>query len=934
MSDTNGREVGHPSRDVDAIATSVAGSAAELVAFLFTDIEGSSLRWLNHRAAMQAAVREHDHLLNVTVTAHGGRVFKTTGDGLYAAFRLPADAINAAVAAQQALASRDWSAVGGLAVRMAVHVGTAQRRDDDYFGPALNRAARLLPLAHGGQVLVSASAAEMVAAERDSAHALRLLGTHPLDDPLQPVGLYQVSVPGSRHDFPPLRTEDLRPTNLPRQLAPLIGRAADRDHLLALLAVHPLVTLTGAGGVGKTRLALDVAAQKLSDFAQGVWLMELAPINDPTLVPGVVASALEIQLSPNQAPLKILTNRLRTQELLLVLDNCEHLIDAAAHLAETVLAAAPKVRVLATSREPLGLAGECVVRLPSLAVPDAGDVAAADALRTGAVQLFVERARAADARFVIDDQSAAIVAAICRRLDGIPLAIEMAAARVSLFGVERLAQKLDDRFRVLTRGRRTALPRQQTLRATLDWSYELLSEHERVVLRRSAIFAGSFTLDAAGAVLADPALDEFAVIDVLAQLVARSLVVADSSETATRYRLLETTRAYASERLAEASETGALARTHAGYYRDLFERAYVESWALSDAAWRDAYAAERDNVRAALEWALGADGDRESAVALAGASSPLWTHLALAAEERAWLERALPYVHAAPARIAARVWHRLGASYVEATPKRALAAFQSALALPREQIDMVTLASLLRTYAGALEITGRANEASAALAEALPLAERSGLARLMSEVIATRASVRLPAGDARGARSDQEAALALCRSVGAERNTLNTLSNLADADWALGDVAQAIAGFREAAARLRQAAIVHRDLLGLTLGNLVGALTEQGDLEEARTVAAEALPLLREEQTVWLWFDHFALRVGARGRIGDAARLAGYADAMLAAHDRVRQPNESRARQSLHAILSDKLAPDVLTRLLAEGADLSEDEACRIALAD
>ena len=917
-----------------AAAASTRGSFADVVTFLLTDIEGSSLRWLHHRAAMQEALHEHDRILNDAVTGHGGRVFKTTGDGLFAAFDLPADAVNAAVAAQQTLAARDWSAVGGLAVRMALHVGTAERRNADYFGPAVNRAARLLPLAHGGQILVTAAAAEMVASERDSGHEFRLLGTYPLDDPLQPVGVLQVDGPGLRRDFPPPRSADARPTNLPRQLAPLIGRDADRERLLALLGAHALVTVTGPGGVGKTRLAVDAVATRLSEFAQGAWLIELAPISDPRLVAGAVASTLEIPLSPDQPPQKALAARLRTQELLLLIDNCEHVVEAAARVIESILSNAPKVRVLATSQEPLGLAGEHVMRLSSLAVPRARHLAAADALHSGAVRLFVERARAADANFVLDDRNASTVAAVCRRLDGIPLAIEMAAARVPLLGVDLLARKLDERFRILASGRRTALPRQQTLRSTLDWSHSLLPEHERVVFRRASIFAGGFALEAAPAVLQDEEIDDFAVIDALGRLVARSLVVADSSETGTRYRLFETTRAYASERLRESGEAGAVARKHARFYHDLFERAYAESWTLSDTAWRNAYAAERDNVRAALEWALGSDGDAACAVALAGASSALWTYLALAAEERAWLERALPLAGVVPAQLAARLWHRLGMTYVEAVPKRGLAAFETALAFPRDAVDPVTRASLYRSYAIALVLTGKTDEASAALAEAVTLAEHSGMPRLISEIITTRASIRLPAGDMPGARSDQETALALFRSAGADRSALNTLSNLADADWAMGNLAEAIAGFREAAARLRQAPIVHDDLLAVTLGNLVGALTEQGNLEEARSVAREALPLLREDETAWLWFDHFALLAAECDRIEDAARLAGYAEAALVAHERVRQPNEMRARASLDAMFRDRLPADKLERLLAEGALLSQEDACRLALSE
>jgi len=556
-----------PLRGTPTVPSPAADAAADLVALLFTDIEGSSLRWLNHRAAMQDAMRLHDQLVKDAIATHGGEIFKTTGDGFYAAFLRPSNALSAAVTAQQALAAHDWSSVGGLTVRMSVHVGTAERRDGDYFGPAANRVSRLLALGHGGQILITSSAAELIVAERESRYTLGLLGAHPLDDPLQPVDVYQVDAPGLAHDFPPLRTAENRPTNLPSQLASLIGREAESEYLRALLGTRRLVTLTGAGGVGKTRLMLDVGGELLDRFAEGTWLVELAAIVDPAMVPSAVMTALRIDVSSNRNPQDALISRLKGQELLLLLDNCEHLIDAVAKLVKAIMAAAPKLRVLASSQEPLGIAGEEVYRLPSLAVPDAGEISIQEALSAGAVRLFVERAKAADRRFVLHDKSVPTVVAICRRLDGIPLAIEMAAARASLLGVDTLAEKLDERFRVLTQGDRTALPRQQTLRATLDWSNGLLSDRERTVLRRLSVFSGGFTLEGASAVVADEAIDEFEVIDLLSHLLARSLVAADSADNGTRYRLPETTRAYALEKLVAAAEVDTFKRRHANFFR-------------------------------------------------------------------------------------------------------------------------------------------------------------------------------------------------------------------------------------------------------------------------------------------------------------------------------------------------------------------------------
>jgi predicted ATPase/class 3 adenylate cyclase len=903
------------------------------VAFLFSDIEGSSLKWLNHRAAMQEALRAHDDILRSSISAHGGEVFKTGGDSFNAAFRRPSDALGAAIDAQQALAHRDWSAVDGLAVRMAVHVGTAEKREGDYFfGPALNRVARLLSLGHGGQVLITSSAAELVAAERENRHTLRHLGAHPLDDPLQAVGVHQVDVPGLPHEFPPLRTTDDRPTNLPRQPTALIGRDAELERLRSLLSQNPLVTVTGAGGVGKTRMVLEMGTRLLDRFPDGAWLVELAAISDAAHVSGAVTTALHIDTSSAKTPLEAMVSRLRNQDLLLLLDNCEHVIDAVAAMVEALIAAAPNVRVLVSSQEPLGIAGEQIFRLPSLAVPKALHVGSEEALQSGAIQLFTERAKAADPRFALDDRNASTVAAICRRLDGIPLAIEMAAARASMLGVDRLAQKLDERFRVLTGGRRTALPRQQTLRAALDWSYGLLSERERKVLRRLSIFAGGFTLDGAGRVAADDAIDEFEVIDLLSHLVARSLVVADTDENAgTRYRLLETTRAYALEKLAEASESGETERCHAMFMRDLFERAYADWHAMPDAQWRNTYRPERDNLRNALDWAFGPNGDKAMGIELAGWSHEMWFQLSLDAEGRQRMEAMATRVDdtLSPAS-RGRFWKAFGRFWSNIAPTRTAEARLRAAALFRSASLPVELGEMLVGYAAALPAESD-DDAQKALAEAWPLIERAGRPRVLAEydsICAFRVCFSNPAL----AREHYESALRHFRSAGAERSALGIANNLADCTWGTGDLDAAIASMREAIALIRRSLPSAKSALGLGLGNLAGVLTERGDLDEALAVMAEAIPLNSEIGWFYRFGDHFGLRLAKAGHAEAAARLLGYTDGEHARFERNRAHNEARARASLLRILNETLSPAALAQRMAEGAKLTEDEAARLAL--
>src|SRR5215472_13681625 len=433
----------------------------------------------------------------------------------------------------------------------------------------------------------------------------------------------------------------LPPTNLPEPISELVGRDDVLGEILSLASAHRLVTLTGVGGIGKTRLALAAARLLLPQFADGVWLAEFSPITDPGLVPATVASAIGLDLGGGKVSAQRVSQALAGQGLILVLDTCEHVIGAAATLAEAVLRAGGTLRLLATSREPLRAEGEWVYPVPPLTVPAENTEDADDLLRYGGVRLFVDRLRAAEPHFAPDRCSAAMIAAICRRLDGIPLAIELAAARAPALGVESLSTHLDDRFRILTAGRRTALPRHQTLRATLDWSYELLSESERVILRCLAVFAGAFRLEAASSVIASREIAPAEVVDGITNLVAKSLVAAEAESVPRLYRLLDTTRAYALQKLDDSGEHEWLARRHAEYYRDLFERAEAELDTRPATEWLADYGPKIDNLRAALDWAFSPEGDPAVGVALTTAAVPLWMRLSLLEECRGRTEQAL-----------------------------------------------------------------------------------------------------------------------------------------------------------------------------------------------------------------------------------------------------------------------------------------------------
>ena len=505
------------------------------VTFLFTDIEGSSRLWENYGDTMAVALARHDAILRETVEARGGNIFKTIGDAFCVAFPVATGALEAAVAAQRLLRDEPWQDIERLKVRIGIHTGSAESRDGDFFGPVLNRVSRLLAAAHGGQVLLTLATEELVRDHLPEGISLRDLGERRLRDLNRPERVFQVVAPDLPSDFPALRSLEIFPNNLPVQLTSFIGREKEMNEVKRLLGTTHLLTLTGTGGTGKTRLSMQVAADLLDQFSDGVWLIELATIEDADQVAPAIAAPLRVREEPGQQMLLTLTNYLRNKKLMLILDNCEHLIAECARIAETLLRACPGLQILASSREPLGIAGERTWPVPSLSIPESwrdeirGSQAAERLTQYEAVRLFIDRATAVRPGFKVSNENAPYIAEICWRLDGIPLAIELAAARIRILSLDQIASRLNDQFRLLTGGSRTALPRQQTLRALIDWSFDLLSDQERILLRRLTVFAGGRTLGAVEAVCSDEKLQDFEIIDVLTTLVDKSLVSVEKS---------------------------------------------------------------------------------------------------------------------------------------------------------------------------------------------------------------------------------------------------------------------------------------------------------------------------------------------------------------------------------------------------------------------
>ena len=573
------------------------------VTFLFTDIEGSTRLWEQDRAAMSAALEHHDRILHGAVADAGGVVFSTGGDGLAAAFGRAPDALTAAVTAQHRLQSEPSDPP--LAVRMGVHSGDVEEREGDYFGPPLNRCARLMAAGHGGQILCSAVTRSLVGDQLPGGCTLRSLGRHRLRDLSDPEDVFQVEGDGLRSAFPPLRSLDSYDGNLPTQPTAFVGRESEVAAVTKALVEARVVTLSGVGGVGKTRLALQVAAHVLPRYADGAWLVELASVGTDTGMVEAAAGALGVQAAPGRSTEQSVLDYLRAKTLLLIVDNCEHLLHAVSTFVESALQAAPGLTVLATSREGLAVAGERLLTVPSLETPDPA-MRLDDLLVTEAVRLFTQRAQETRSDLAFTDADFRAVGELCRRLDGIPLAIELAAARMRVMAPREILEHLDRRFKLLTAGRRTAVTRHQTLRSTLDWSHDLLEDPERRVFRRLSVFAGAFDLAAAEAVAGDDELEAFEVADLLFKLVEKSLVLAQPDSDGTRYRMLETIRDYGWEQLVGSGEADQVAERHARTYLALAEALGPGLCGPEELATRDRIELDLDNFRAALRWSIDA----------------------------------------------------------------------------------------------------------------------------------------------------------------------------------------------------------------------------------------------------------------------------------------------------------------------------------------
>ncbi len=800
------------------------------VTLLLADVEGSTRLWETQPAEMTAAIVRLNQVVSNTIAAHDGvrPVEQGEGDSFVAAFARASDAVACALELQRA-------PLAPIRLRIGIHTGEIQLRDEgNYAGPTINRTARLRDLGHGGQTLLSGATEAMVLDSLPSGAWLSDLGTHSLRDLPRPERVIQLCHPDLVNDFAPLRVvKAVISQRLPVQFTSFIGREADIAQVRDLVTQNRLVTLTGAGGVGKTRMAIQVAGQFSSDFSDGVWYVDLAPITDPDLVPITMARALGLPEQPGRSTVGTLRRFVAGRQLLVVLDNCEHLLDASAALIVALLEAGPKLSLLATSREPIGVAGELSWRVPSLPLADK------------AIELFVDRACRARPDFVVTDDNAAAVTEICRRLDGVPLAIELAAARVRALSLAEILDSLHDRFRLLTGGARTAVRRQQTLRASVDWSHALLTEPERVLFRRLAAFMGGFDLVGAQSVCGGGDVERYQVLDQLALLVDKSLVVADESASRTRYRLLETMRQYALEKLGESGEADLVRTRHRDYYTALAAKLDLPADSDYERGLEQAET-EIDNLRAAFAWSR-ENSDADLALALASSLQPLWQARGRLLEGLTWFDTALAdenvqHPGVAPAVRARALADRATLGLWVASAESQDQA-QQALAIAREIDDPALLIRAL-TACGYIAAYFDLEAAGPFLAEAMGLARDLGDRWRLCQILVAQVVAALSVHDPIAARAAAEEGRDLANAIGDRFDARRCRWYLGIAQLDRGELAGALAQF---AAVADEAAAAHDEIW--RVDSLVGlgiVLAHQGDYAAARAAGDAAVEATAE----------------------------------------------------------------------------------------
>ncbi len=889
------------------------------VTFLFTDIEGSTQLWEKYPEAMKSALAKHDSILKEAIESNHGHIIKTTGDGVHAVFSTAMDGIHAAIAAQKNLFSNSSHSTSNMEikVRMGLHTGEAELRDGDYFGQTLNRAARIMSAGHGGQILVSEIVAQ-VATEHLSADVSFLdLGEHFLKGVAQAEKIHQIVAPDMPRDFPPLDSTPTVTNNLPQQLTTFIGRERELKEASERLSTAKLLTLIGPGGTGKTRLSIQIGVEQLANFKNGVWLVELAPISDPAYIIPAIASVFEIREVQNIPLIQLVLDYLRAKELLLVLDNCEHLVEASAQVVDQLFHECPHLKIIASSREALGVNGETIYRVPSLKDDEA-------------TRLFVERAAKAEPRFRLTDENASSIAQICSRLDGIPLAIELAAARVKLLTPEQIAARLDDRFKLLTGGVRTALPRQQTLRALIDWSYQLLNETEQRALRGLSVFLGGWTFEAAESVVgADEALDG------LSGLVNKSLVSVEEQEGNSRYHFLETIRQYAMEKLVESGEAIAMRDRHLDFILGVTKYSPNRMFGTEDIELLDNIESEHDNLRAALEWATA--NHPEKALKLAYGAGGFWVVRDYNNEARTWCNAILEKTETLSGFDAerGRLYGLLEWLCVTLGDHiKGREASERAIVLGTKSNDFITLARAYAVLALTSSFLGDFPHAVAAAEKAESIAREHDLVAELSFALSARAQLEFL-----GSRNFQSSKAALHEAAELVRKAgfiwASSFMDIGMGHMAamMGDLDTARAAFGRSAEAAKL--LGNKRIAYSSQSEFAHVLRQHGDLDEPLATYRYLLPKWKDlghRAAVAHELECIAYILVRKEEPERAVNLLGAADSLREAIDSVMTKMEKEEFENEVSALRELLGEDMFNKTWNVGKMLTLDQAIDLAL--
>jgi predicted ATPase/class 3 adenylate cyclase len=875
------------------------------VTFLFTDIEGSTKLWEKSPRGMQVALARHDGLLWEAIEEHGGFVFKTVGDAFCAVFPTALGALESALAAQRTLLSEAWGdEIGALSARMALHTGAAHERDGDYFGPPVNRVARLLSAGHGGQVLLSSSTQELVRDHLPPQTHLRDLGERRLKDLSRPERIFQLTAPDLPSEFPPLRTLETHTNNLPLQATPLIGREREVEAVCGLLRSPEtrLLTLLGPGGTGKTRVGLQVAAELVDDFEDGVFFVPIAAITDPTLVAPTIARVLGLSEGGAQPPEELLEGYLRDRQTLLLLDNLEQVLESAS-VVDRLLSTAANLKILATSRIPLGLYGEYEFPVPPLSLPDPESLPPLEHLpEYEAVRLFVERARAVKPDFSLTEENAPAVVEICARLDGLPLAIELAAARIKLLPPQVLLDRLGNRLKILTGGARNLPERQRTLRNAIEWSYGLLDEGEKMLFGRLGVFSSGATLEAMEAVCdaeGDLPTDAF---EGASSLLDKSLLRQEEGAGGEpRFVMLETIHEFANVMLEDSGEAEAVRRARAEYFLALAEEAEPMLWGAEDATWLDRLDREHDNMRAVLSWAIEHE-EATLALRVGGALRWFWYMEGYYGEGRRWLEAALDKDWGAAAADArARALEGVGwLAAGQGDLDRAEAAAKEGLKLSTEAGLGDVVAADLQNVLGEAVARQRGDYERAAelLTEGVALHRKAGDIRGVAWSLGNLANVSSDRGNYEQAKELYEEGLALSRRLGGAELLGAYLISLGYESLLEGEPERAIALNEEAAELFRKRG--RRGGLHQALGNLGWATLLRGDYERAETLHKQSLRVsqdLGDKLVASESVEGLACTAGAQGEAERSAILFGAAEGLREAEGYQQAPRDRSLRE-------------------------------------